>query len=213
MAGIGLGAVPKQRRGIEARDRLYAAAIAEFSVHGAGAARVEDVVAAAGTGWGTFFRYFPRKEDVLLEGAVRHLREYVLPGYEAGLAARRPVREVASGFFAGLTTPRLEPRLHAEMLAETINHPARFAAMLGGGEQPVAMLLATLMESGQQRGEVRSEVSSLVCATVLAGGVVFSTAPVLRAVAAGQLPGTAIATAAAQAFDLAWRGVASAPID
>jgi len=46
----------------------------EFARHGFDQARVEDIVADAGVSWGTFFRYFPRKEDVLLQMGVEHSR-------------------------------------------------------------------------------------------------------------------------------------------
>ena len=35
------------------------------------------MIADAGVSWATFFRYFPRKEDVLIELAARHFREQV----------------------------------------------------------------------------------------------------------------------------------------
>ena len=66
-----LGFRPRQERGVAARRRVYDAAIRQFAEKGVAATRIEDVVAAAGVAWGTFYRYFPRKEDVLLEAAVR----------------------------------------------------------------------------------------------------------------------------------------------
>lgn len=43
-----LGRQPRQARGIETRRRVYEAAIAEYRRVGVDAARVEDIVAAAG---------------------------------------------------------------------------------------------------------------------------------------------------------------------
>ncbi|HMW44538.1 MAG TPA: TetR/AcrR family transcriptional regulator, partial [Solirubrobacterales bacterium] len=57
VGGVGLGAIPKQQRGIEVRDRLYEAAVAEIDAKGIEESRVENIVAEAGTSWGTFFRY------------------------------------------------------------------------------------------------------------------------------------------------------------
>src|SRR3954451_24587606 len=76
---------PRQARGIAKRERVYEAALAEFAAHGFDDARIEDVVADADVSWGTFFRYFPRKEDVLLEAAARHYRERVRPLAESAL--------------------------------------------------------------------------------------------------------------------------------
>jgi AcrR family transcriptional regulator len=208
IGGLGLGVVPKQRRGIEVRERLFEAAMTEFAAHGVEGSRVENIVADAGTSWGTFFRYYPRKEDVLLDASARHLRDHVLPAHEAGKSdPERTVRSLAREFFILMMTPRRETRVHAEMIAETVRHPARFATFLGEGVQPIAAVMVGLMEVGVERREVRSDVPVLTCATALVGGVVFSTAQVLRAVAEGRLPGSEIPAVADRAFEAVWGGV------
>src|SRR3954452_21907521 len=72
-----LPAPPTQARGVDKRDRLYGAPMARYRDAGVADTRVENVIADAGVSWATFFRYFPRKEDVLLEGAARHFRARV----------------------------------------------------------------------------------------------------------------------------------------
>src|SRR5580658_10884629 len=67
---------PRQRRAVATRQRLYEAAMAEYSRVGLDQARVEDIVAAAGVSWGTFFHYFPAKDDVLLDAAAQVSRSY-----------------------------------------------------------------------------------------------------------------------------------------
>jgi len=205
---LGVGATPKQRRGIEVRDRLFEAALAEFEEHGVEESRVERIVAAAGTSWGTFFRYFPRKEDVLILAAARHVQRHVQPALERGLADEtRSVRAVVREALEKLGEPERSPQLHAEILWESQRYPARFAALLGDGRLPFVRMLAAAMEEGQRRGEVRSDAPALITATVLGAAVVFSTAQVLRAVAAGQLPVSRIVDVAGMAFDVAWTGV------
>jgi AcrR family transcriptional regulator len=212
LGGLGLGVMPKQRRGFEVRERLFEAAMAEFAARGVEGSRVESIVAAAGTSWGTFFRYYPRKEDVLLHASARHLHDHVFPAHEAGNSdPERSVRSLAREFFVLVMTPRREARVHAEMIAETVRYPARFAAYLGEGEQPIAAVMAGLMQLGVERGEVRSDVPVITCASVVVAGVIFSTAPVLRAVADGHLPGTEILAVADGAFEVAWSGVESRP--
>ena len=68
-----------------------------FRADGVAATKVEDVIADADVSWATFFRYFPRKGDVLIEAAVRHFprsRAAVGRGLARGPAAedqhRRP---------------------------------------------------------------------------------------------------------------------------
>jgi AcrR family transcriptional regulator len=84
---------PQQERGKAKRQLVYEAAVRGFAQNGFDQARIDDVVADAGVSWGTFFRYFPRKEDVLLEMGVEHYRKHVLRNAERGLSGDRPVRE------------------------------------------------------------------------------------------------------------------------
>lgn len=208
VGGVGLGAVPKQKRGIEVRDRLYEAAIREIDSKGIEESRVENIVAEAETSWGTFFRYFPRKEDVFLHESARHFREYMRPAWDEAIADEEtPIREGTRRVILLMMEPQVSPRFHAEMLTETLSHPARFAAILDEGELPLAVMMAGLLAEGQRRGEVKPDAPIPICAAVLLAGVMFSAARVLRDVAAGERPGSEIAEVANQAFDLAWTGV------
>ena len=208
VGGVGLGAIPKQQRGIDVRDRLYAAAVKEIDSKGIEESRVENIVAEAGTSWGTFFRYFPRKEDIFLHESARNFREFLRPAWDEAIADEEtPIREGARQIILLMMEPQISPRFHAEMLAETLSHPARFAAILGEGELPLAVLMAGLLAEGQNRGEVKADAPIPVCAAVLLAGVMFSAARVLQDVAEGSRPGSDIAEVANQAFDLAWSGV------
>src|SRR3954453_15816404 len=95
---------PQQERGKAKRQLVYEAAVRGFAQSGFDQARIEDVVADAGVSWGTFFRYFPRKEDVLLEMGVEHYRKHVLPDARHGLANGRPVRRTVRDMHAALLT-------------------------------------------------------------------------------------------------------------
>jgi len=208
VGGVGLGTVPKQQRGIEVRDRLLAAAIAEIDAKGIEESRVENVVAEAGTSWGTFFRYFPRKEDIFLHECARHFREVLRPALDEALADEStPIRDGARKIVLLMMEPQVSPRFHAEMLAETLRHPARFAAILGEGELPLAVLFAELLAEGQRRNEITPDAPVSICAAVLIAGVMFSAARVLQDVADGTSPGSEIAEVANQAFDVAWSGI------
>jgi len=208
VGGIGLGTVPTQRRAVEMRERLYAAALDEFETETVVASRVERVVERVGTSWGTFFRYFPRKEDVLILAGVRHYREHVRPVVEDGMGdAGQPRGDIARAAFAALVRPTRSPRLHAEILYETARFPLRFAAMLDEGERPLIALFTALMADAQQRGEVRSDVPAPICATVLTSGVIFSSVQMLLAVDRGQLPATGLPAIADLAFEASWTGL------
>lgn len=208
VGGVGIGAVPKQQRGIAVRDRLLEAAIEEFTEWGVDDSRVERIVKRAGTSWGTFFRYFPRKEDVYLLETARQYREYMKPIYEeARQDPSVPVETSLRRLFAQLIKPRRPPRFHAGMINETVQHPVRLAAIIGEGEVPLAALVADLVEIGQKRGEIRSDVPAQLCGMVLTAGVMFPCSYALRAVSEGILPADEIERIHRQSFDLAWDGL------
>jgi TetR/AcrR family fatty acid metabolism transcriptional regulator len=205
---IALGTVPMQKRGFEARERLFEAAMREFEARGVAGSRVENIVSEVNTSWGSFFRYFPRKEDVLLYAATKHFREHMQPAYEAGINdPAQSTLDVARTLFSEMTRPRYAPRIHAAMLDETVRHPVRFAAILGEGDLPLIRMFAGVVEEGQRRGEVRADADPFEAAIVVGAGVMFSTTRVLDAVADGHLPATEIEAVARRSLDLIWVGL------
>lgn len=197
---------PTQARGAEKRERLYRAAIARFARDGVDGTRVEDVIAEVGVSWATFFRYFPRKEDVLIEAAARHFRDHVQATARAGIRdRRRNVRAVIESSFAALTTPAEMPAdLHTLALLQVVAHPARFASMLDEqGGQPLISLITELVAAGQVRGQIRDDVpAAAIGLTVVAGGFF----PGVQAAAVGGDP----AQATGLALDLIWSGIGDA---
>jgi AcrR family transcriptional regulator len=55
------------------KENLYSAAVTLFRQRGFDETRVEEITQAAGVAKGTFFNYFPTKEDVLLYIGERHM--------------------------------------------------------------------------------------------------------------------------------------------
>jgi AcrR family transcriptional regulator len=172
-----LGTIPRQARGVAARARVYEAAMEQFAAKGVEGARVEEIIAAADVAWGTFFRYFPRKEDVLLEAAVRHFREHVVPVVEAALAEHeQPAREVARLLFHALLSPVEHPApLHGAIVREVVDRRERFAALLGDDQEPLVVFVARVLAQGQERGEVREDIDALMLAGILTAGTLFTT--------------------------------------
>lgn len=201
-----LPAPPTQARGVEKRDRLYDAAMARYREVGVADTRVEDVIADAEVSWATFFRYFPRKEDVLLEGAARHFRDRVRTVAEQGLQDHRlRIRTVVERTFAALLEPaEMPPALHNAALLEVFAGPARFAALVGDHPQPVIGLVAELLAEGQRRGEVRADVDAGVAAVALSAGCMFLA---VQAAAAGADP----VQSATQSLDILWGGLEERP--
>ncbi len=195
---------PTQARGFEKRDRIYRAAISRYGSDGVASTKVEDVIADAEVSWATFFRYFPRKQDVLIELAARHYRSHVKGIADTGLADRRlRIRTVVERTLAALLEPgETSADLHHAALLEVFAHPARFAALVNEGHpQPVVGLLTDLLERARERGELRTEVDPGAAALTLVAGALF---PAVQAAAIGTDPGAPMRTA----LDIVWNGVA-----
>lgn len=151
--------------------------MAEFAQVGVDAARVEDIVAAAGVSWGTFFHYFPAKQDVLLVAAADISRAYAL-ALGDGLAAGKDTHAVLAAGFSAMREAALaataSAALRSQMLPYVINHPGRLTAVLEDDvATPMAATTAVLAE-GQRRGEIRTDEPAEALAVVLLYAVLFS---------------------------------------
>src|SRR3954454_6957711 len=164
---------PTQARGFEKRDRIYHAALARFRADGIAATKVDDLIRDADVSWATFYRYFPRKGDVLIEAAARHFHDHVRPAAAASLADRRlKINTVIERLLVSLLSPAdLPPSLHGAALLEIFANPDRFAALVGGKHpQVVPGLLEDILAEGKKRGEVRPDLDTSVAALTLVAG-------------------------------------------
>jgi TetR/AcrR family fatty acid metabolism transcriptional regulator len=171
---------PRQRRAQATRQRLYQAAMAEYSRVGLDSARVEDIVAAAGVSWGTFFHYFPAKEDVLLDAAGQVSRAYST-AISAGLAEGDDIESMLATAFAEMFRTAVQvtssAALRGKMLEYVLSHPGSLTAYLADGNDdllpPVPATTAVLAE-GQRRGEIRADEPAESLAVILLYSVLFS---------------------------------------
>jgi AcrR family transcriptional regulator len=168
---------PRQRRAAETRQRLYHAAMAEFEKAGLDAARVEDIVTAAGVSWGTFFHYFPAKEDVLLDAAAIACRAYAVAAAE-GLDAGHGTEQVlwdaflAMGRAAGQVTS--SHSLRGAMMRHVLSHPGLLTDYLDGEVLPPVPATAQVIADGQRRGEIRADEPAEALAVIVLYAVLFS---------------------------------------
>lgn len=163
------GRRPRQRRAVQTRERIYEAALAEYERVGVQAARVEDIVAAAGVSWSTFFDYFPRKEDVLHEAGAGMAAAFSA-AIESGLKPDpAPVAEVlASALRAVGEAAPPSAAVRSALLREIVNNPGRMTAFLADRGQPSWMDATTrLLSDGQRREEVRDDYPARALAAVL----------------------------------------------
>lgn len=169
-----LGVVPQQRRSVEKRQRVLDAALKEFARNGVDGARVETIVADAGVAWGTFFHYFPRKEDVLLAAGVEHQRQFEAALDEAAADGAASVRDVVLAGYQAWSKQRVGQRLNVEIAREILASPNRFERMLDPGGALLYNRIATLLEVGQRRGEVRADVDAIAMARILNGAILLT---------------------------------------
>ena len=143
-----------QRR--ETRQRVYAAAVAEFKKVGMAAADVAVIAKEAGVARGTFYFHFPTKEHVLAE-LERH--EEVRLAAQLARFLDRP-HDLAGALaevvrLMSLIERRVGKVLFREMLA--LHFSARRPEVLPGTEQwadyPMVTLVVRAIELARDRGE------------------------------------------------------------
>jgi TetR/AcrR family transcriptional repressor of uid operon len=198
-------APPTQARGFEKRDRIYEAAIARFEADGVAATKVDDVIDDADVSWATFYRYFPRKGDVLIEAAARHFHDHVRPTAAASLADRRlKIDTVIERLLVSLLRPAdLPASLHGTALLEIFANPDRFAVLAGGDHpQVVPGLLEEILAEGKERGEVRRDLDTGVASLTIVAGTLLIGA---QAVTVGIDPREPVSAA----LEVIWRGTAA----
>jgi AcrR family transcriptional regulator len=184
---------PRQRRAAATRQRLYAAAMAEYGRVGLEAARVEDIVAAAGVSWGTFFHYFPAKEDVLLDAAAEVCRAYsaeIMAGLTAGADTESTLSAAFAAQFAAAARLTDSGALRGKMLMYVIDHPGSLTAYLTEADDellPPIPATTALIAEAQRLGEIRADEPAESLAVIMVYGVLFSAR---RSAALGRPPGS-----------------------
>ncbi len=190
-SGRGPRPAPRQRRAIATRQRLYQAAMAEYAKAGLEAARVEDIVAAAGVSWGTFFHYFPAKEDVLLDAAAEVCRAYA-EVIQAGLEAGQDTEAVLAAAFGAMSRAAAEvastSALRGKLLLYVLGHPGRLTEFLGEDVAPPVAATTAVIAEGQLRGEIRADEPAESLAVILLYAVLFAGR---RGATIGRPPGSA----------------------
>jgi TetR/AcrR family transcriptional repressor of uid operon len=164
----------------QTRQKVYAAALAEFKRTGMAAADVGDIAAAAGVARGTFYFHFPTKEHVLAE-LERH-EEARLVGQLSKFLAELETRSergflpAALGEVVRLLTAmerRVGKTLFREMLG--LHFSSRRPEMLPGSdkwtEYPVMTVVVEVVERARERGEVHPDASALPTAQLFMMGL------------------------------------------
>src|SRR3984885_7871777 len=185
----------------QTRQKVYAAALAEFKRTGMAAADVGDIAAAAGVARGTFYFHFPTKENVLAElerheeaRLVAQLSKFLIElEVRCGPAAGQPPagntatdpadRPSGQGFLPAALSEvvrlltamerRVGKTLFREMLR--LHFSSRRPEVLPGSDQwteyPVMTVVVEVVERARERGEVHPDASALPTAQLFMMGL------------------------------------------
>jgi AcrR family transcriptional regulator len=152
--------------------------MAEYARVGVEAARVEDIVAAAGVSWGTFFHYFPTKEDVLLDAGVVVCRAFAAAaarGVEAGHDTATIFADAFAALFRSAREVAEPIPLRSAVLRHAADHPGRLSTVLDDETPSPVQAAAEVIAEGQRRGEVRADQPAESLAVVLCYSVLSTT--------------------------------------
>ncbi|MHB8895711.1 MAG: TetR/AcrR family transcriptional regulator [Candidatus Geothermincolia bacterium] len=198
------GTSPQQKRGVSTRSKVIRAAVQVFSRDTFEKARIDDVVKKAGVSRGTFFHYFPRKEDVLLALAAEEFSKVKQALEDSARKPESDTRHTLQAGFAAIADTAAPPHLFAAVVREVMSNRRRFEAMIGDGTPTYIEIMAEVLSSGQEKGEVRSDLPAPVLA-VMINSMVF--API---VTFPNLPGVTMRSLVDMTetyLDLLWEGI------
>src|SRR5579862_835532 len=149
---------------LQTRQRVYAAAIAEFKRTGMAAADVGVIAKEAGVARGTFYFHFPTKEHVLAElerheeaRLVAQLEKFLARPHDLGAALKETVRLMAQ------MERRVGKVLFREMLALHFspNRPEALPGTDQWADYPMMTLVVRAIGLARDRGEAYPEADPL----------------------------------------------------
>ncbi|GAA2169123.1 MULTISPECIES: TetR/AcrR family transcriptional regulator [Glycomyces] len=132
----------RERKKIETLHRLQEEALRLFDEHGYDATTIEQIAEAAGVSPSTFYRYFPTKEDVVVQDEYDPLIVNVFESQSADDAPLDALRAVLSVLFAEFTDADIErvrrrvrmifavPALRARQVQQTVATEELLARMV-----------------------------------------------------------------------------------
>ncbi|MDN3241050.1 TetR/AcrR family transcriptional regulator [Glycomyces tritici] len=98
----------RERKKIETLHRLQEEALRLFDEHGYDATTIEQIAEAAGVSPSTFYRYFPVKEDVVVQDEYDPLIVNVFESQQEGTAPLEALRAVLTALFREFTDEDIE---------------------------------------------------------------------------------------------------------
>jgi AcrR family transcriptional regulator len=147
----------RDRQRLDTRERVYQAALAEFGRVGFAQTQIERVVELARVSVGTFYRYFPGKDGVLLELEQRLVRETVRHFTER-VGGTSSLRDLLHLFAEAVLADPSEDtfNLHREAVALIVRTPWPTPDWSG---HPLFGPVTAAFAKAQASGEIRKDIA------------------------------------------------------
>jgi AcrR family transcriptional regulator len=157
----------RERQRASTRERLFAAALAEFRRVGFERANVAEIARAAGVSRPSFYAHFPTVDHVLFEWTWR-LALQVVRTLEGATGLRATLDRLADALIDAEQAVG-DPALFREMISIFARRPA--APGIEGGEVPVLGDLMRRFERARAAGELRAGMQPAQAARLCLSGV------------------------------------------
>jgi AcrR family transcriptional regulator len=148
----------REAQRLATRERLFAAAVAEFKRSGVAGADVGAIVAEAGVAHGTFFFHFPTRQHALAE--LGHREEVRMAAELDRFLATAPDLRATLHEVLRMTAS-LERRLGRALFKELLGlyfAPTRPELQLWRDHPPIARVIAEF-EAARERGEIGADLA------------------------------------------------------
>jgi AcrR family transcriptional regulator len=163
----------RERKKARTRSAIQACAMRLFREQGYDATTIEQIIEAADVSETTFYRYFPTKEDVVLDDDYDPM---LIQAFQAQPPEVPPVQALRAAFaeaFAGMTAQQQAKQ--KERIALSLTVPRLRAAMLDQISQAIQLLARAMAERADRRPDdfaVRTVAGAIVgAALAVSGGV------------------------------------------
>jgi TetR/AcrR family transcriptional repressor of uid operon len=158
---------PRERQRAATRERLFAAALAEFRRQGVGRANVAEIARAAGVSRPSFYAHFPSLDHVLFELTWR-LAQQIVRRLEGATGLRATLERLADALIdAELAVG--DPALFREMISIFVRRPA--APEFDASRIPVLGELMRRFAAARSAGELRPGMAPGQAARLCLSGV------------------------------------------
>jgi len=158
---------PRERQRAATRERLFAAALAEFQSRGVGRANVAEIARAAGVSRPSFYAHFPTLDHVLFELAWR-LAQQVVRRLEGAAGLRATLERLADALIEAEQAVG-DPALFREMISIFVRRPA--GPEFDTAEIPVLRELLRRFAAARSAGELRTGMAPEQAARLCLSGV------------------------------------------